>query len=89
MAEEKSLILALILSFFFCLGNVINGLTTRGIVEFVIMIVLNILGIYVSGIFSFIYFIYWIYVLYDTYACNKAVNEGTEIPQFLFFMDLE
>lgn len=89
MAEEKSLILALILSFFLSVGNVINGLTTRGIVELVITIVLTLLGMYVSGIFSFIELIYWIYVLYDTYACNKAVNEGTEIPQFLFFLDLE
>lgn len=88
MAEEKSLILALILSFFFCVGNVINGLTKRGVIELVIGAVLAIISLS-TLIGSILYFIYWIYVLYDTYACNKAVNEGTEIPQFLFFLDLE
>lgn len=88
MAEEKSLILALILSFFLCIGNVINGLTTRGLVSLGIYIVLDIIAM-LTGIGAILSFAFWIYVLYDTYACNKAVNEGTEIPQFLFFMDLE
>jgi hypothetical protein len=88
MAEEKSLVLAMILSFFLSVGNVINGLTTRGIVSLVIAVVLDILTL-LTGILGILAFIFWVYVLYDTYVCNKAVNEGTEIPQFLFFLDLE
>ncbi len=89
MAEEKNLILAIILSFLFGVGNIINGLTVRGIVECASYIIISILGATVSSIFSFIGLIYWAYILYDTYVCNKAVNYGEEIPKFLTVIELE
>ena len=86
--EEKSLILALILSFFICgLGNLINGLNKRAIISVILYIIIFICTY--SSIGAFLIIAYWVYTLYDTYACNKAVNEGTEIPKFLFIIDLE
>ena len=88
MAEEKSLVLAMILSFVFCIGNIINGLTIRAIVSLIIYFLLALLGA-LTMVTAILVPIFWVYVLYDTYECNKAVNEGTELPKFLFFIDLD
>ena len=88
--EQKNMIIALVLSFIITgLGNIYNGLTTRGIAEFVIALVIGLLGAYVSGIFSYIGILWVIYVLYDTYLCTNAINNNDEIPLFLTQIDLQ
>ncbi|MDO5826060.1 MAG: hypothetical protein Q4Q22_06750 [Methanosphaera sp.] len=87
--EEKNMIIAMVLSFLFYLGNVYNGLTTRGAVEFVIGLFLNALYYFVSSTLGILVFIWWIYVLYDTYKCNEAINNNQAIPLFLTQIDLQ
>ena len=90
MAEQKNLIIALILSVIFTgIGNVYNGLTMRGIVEFVIGFVINAIGAFVLPIFTYVGIIWWIYALYDTYVCTNAINNNQAIPKFLTQFDLE
>ena len=90
MAGQKSMAIALILSVILTgIGNVYNGLTTRGIVEFVIGIVFNLLGMYVSGIFTIISLVWWIYAVYDTYTCTNDINNNQSIPKFLTKLYLE
>ncbi|WP_323736003.1 hypothetical protein PXD04_08970 [Methanosphaera sp. ISO3-F5] len=87
---QKNIIIALILSFFFTgLGQAYNGLVIRGIVSFVIAIVLGFLNIYVSRIFVIFALIWALYVLYDTYQCTNAINNNEAIPKFLTQFDLE
>ena len=86
---EKNMIIALVLSFLFYLGNVYNGLKRRGAVEFVVGIILNILYYTVSSVFGILVFIWFIYVLYDTYICTNAINNNEAIPLFLTQIDLE
>lgn len=87
---QKNIIIALILSFFFTgLGQAYNGLVIRGIVSFVIAIILGFLNIYVSRIFVIFALIWALYVLYDTYQCTNAINNNEAIPKFLTQFDLE
>ena len=87
---EKNMIIAMVLSFILTgIGNVYNGLTTRGAVEFIINCVLGILNLYVSPIFLIINIIWWIYVLYDTYVCTNAINNNQAIPLLLTQIDLQ
>jgi TM2 domain-containing membrane protein YozV len=87
---EKNMIIALVLSFFVTgLGNVYNGLTMRGLVEFVIAIVLGLLNMYVSSIFVIIALLWALYVLYDTYQCTNAINNNETIPLLLTQIDLQ
>lgn len=72
---EKSMIVAMIISIIFTgLGIAYAGDVKKGIIIFAIAAVLNILGWYVSSIFSFISILVWIYGLYATYQEVKAVN---------------
>ncbi|MBO7719595.1 MAG: hypothetical protein J6S29_05535 [Methanosphaera sp.] len=77
MAEEKNLLIALILSAIISgVGNVYNGLGKRGLIELLVAIVLT------TAIFP-IGLIWWAYVVYDTYVCNIAVNNNQKIPLLL------
>ncbi len=87
---EKNMIIALVLSFIFTgIGNVYDGLVKRGLVEFVVGVILNLLGMNVSSIFTYIAIIWWAYALYDTYVCTNAINNNQAIPKFLTQFDLE
>ncbi|RAP46915.1 MAG: hypothetical protein BZ135_03085 [Methanosphaera sp. rholeuAM6] len=86
---QKNMILALLLSFLFYLGNAYNGLVKRGLVEFAVGIILIILEYGVSSFIGLFVFIWWIYVLYDTYSCTNAINNNQAIPKFLTQFDLE
>ncbi|MBR0471509.1 MAG: hypothetical protein IJI98_02275 [Methanosphaera sp.] len=86
---EKNMIIAMLLSFFFYLGNAYNGLIKRGLIEFVIGIILNILYYTVSSTIGILVFIWFIYVLYDTYVCTNAINNNQQIPLFLTQIELE
>lgn len=87
--EEKSMVISLILSVFFYIGNVYNGLVKRGLLEFIIGIILNILYYTVYTPLGLLVFIWWVYVLYDTYQCTNAINNNEAIPKFLTQFDLE
>lgn len=87
--EEKSMVISLILSVFFYIGNVYNGLVKRGLIEFIIGIILNILYYTVYTPLGLLVFIWWVYVLYDTYQCTNAINNNEAIPKFLTQFDLE
>ncbi|MBQ6218582.1 MAG: hypothetical protein IJJ47_02510 [Methanosphaera sp.] len=86
---EKNMVIALILSVFFYIGNVYNGLVKRGLIEFIIGIILNILYYTVYTPLGLLVFIWWVYVLYDTYQCTNAINNNEAIPKFLTQFDLE
>lgn len=83
------MVIALILSVFFYIGNVYNGLVKRGLIEFIIGIILNILYYTVYTPLGLLVFIWWVYVLYDTYQCTNAINNNEAIPKFLTQFDLE
>jgi len=75
MAEEKSMAIALIISVIFTgIGILYAGDATKGIIIFVISVVLNILGMFVSMIFSFINIVVWIVGLYLTYKQVQIAN---------------
>lgn len=87
---EKNMLIAIILGLLITgLGQVYNGLITRGIVSFVIGLIIGLLCSYVSSIFLIISLIWIIYVLYDTYICTNAINNNQAIPKFLTQIDLE
>ena len=72
---EKNMIVALIISLIFTgLGIAYAGDVKKGVILFAIGVVLNILGMWVSLIFSYISIIVWIVALYLTYQEVKAVN---------------
>jgi hypothetical protein len=56
------------------LGIAYAGDVKKGLIYFAIAIVLNILGMWVSFIFSILSIILWVYALYQTYLEVKAVN---------------
>lgn len=72
---EKNMIAALIISFIFTgLGIAYAGDIKKGVGLFAAAIILNILGMLVSGIFSYISIIVWAVGLYLTYQEVKLVN---------------
>ena len=86
----KNIYISMILSFFITgLGNVYNGLVSRGFIELVIGIVISLLGIYIYSVIGYLGTLWWIYVLYDTYVCTNAINNNQAIPKFLTQFDLE
>lgn len=90
LMAEKNMLIAIILGLLITgLGQVYNGLITRGIVSFVIGLIIGLLCSYVSSIFLIISLIWIIYVLYDTYICTNAINNNQAIPKFLTQIDLE
>ena len=72
---EKSMAIALIISFFLTgLGIAYAGDVKKGLIFFVIGIILNVLSMWVSMFIAIIALIFWIYALYATYQEVKAVN---------------
>ncbi len=72
---EKSMIIALVISFFLTgLGIAYAGDVKKGLIFFVIGIILSVLSMYVSMLFGIIAFIFWIYAMYATYQEVNAVN---------------
>ena len=95
--QKKSVLLGCLLSFFITgIGNVYAGLTKRGIVEFVISLLINsfipVTPDFLVDLNSYILYlalIWEIYVIYDTYRCIKAINSNQEVPLFLKFINLK
>lgn len=72
---QKNMAIAIIISFLLTgLGIAYAGDVKKGLIFFAIAIVLNILGMWVSFIFSILSIILWVYALYQTYLEVKAVN---------------
>jgi uncharacterized Tic20 family protein len=72
---QKNMAIAIIISFLLTgLGIAYAGDVKKGLIYFAIAIVLNILGMWVSFIFSILSLILWVYALYQTYLEVKAVN---------------
>jgi uncharacterized Tic20 family protein len=72
---QKNMAIAIIISFLLTgLGIAYAGDVKKGLIYFAIAIVLNILGMWVSFIFSILSIIIWVYALYQTYLEVKAVN---------------
>ena len=72
---EKNMIVALIISFIFTgLGIAYAGDVKKGVGLFAVAVVLNILGMFVNGIFSYISILVWIVGMYLTYQEVKLVN---------------
>ncbi|MCD7781101.1 MAG: TM2 domain-containing protein [Methanosphaera sp.] len=82
--NHKSAFLALILQFFVPgLGYVYIGKTRDGILVFVIMIILFILGFITLLITWLIEIVLWIYVLFDVYSKAKLINEGRPVSDLI------
>ena len=72
---EKNMVLALVLSLIFTgIGIVYAGDVKKGLIFFAASIVLNLLGMWVSFIFSWISILVWAYALYQTYLEVQAAN---------------
>lgn len=72
---EKNMIVALIISFIFTgLGIAYAGDLKKGLGFFAAGVILNILGMFVSSVFSYIAILVWIVALYFTYQEVKLVN---------------
>ena len=66
-------ILAAIISFILPgIGQIYAGATTKGIIMFIIAIILGLLYIYISPYISIISLIYAIYAAYDAYSIAKT-----------------
>lgn len=97
ISSKKSVMLGCLLSFFITgIGNVYAGLTKRGIIEFIISLIINsfipVTPDYLVDFNSYIFYmalIWEIYVIYDTYRCIKAINSNQEVPLFLKFINLK
>ena len=75
MAEEKSMVVALVISFiFYGLGLVYAGDVQKGIIIFVAAIACNLIAIFVYPFISLITIVIWVYGLYATYLQVKTVN---------------
>ncbi|RAP52297.1 MAG: hypothetical protein BZ133_01495 [Methanosphaera sp. SHI613] len=77
------------------MGNVYAGLTKRGIIEFIISLIINAFipmnsnyMVDFNSVILYISLIWSLYVIYDTYVCIKAINNNEKIPSFLGFMDI-
>ncbi len=72
---EKNMVIALVLSLIFTgIGIVYAGDVKKGLIFFAASIVLNLLGMWVSFIFSWISILVWAYALYQTYLEVQAAN---------------
>ena len=68
---EKNMVIALV---FTGIGIVYAGDVKKGLIFFAASIVLNLLGMWVSFIFSWISILVWAYALYQTYLEVQAAN---------------
>ena len=72
---ETKAIIALVISFIFTgLGIAYLGDIKKGVGLFAIGVILSILGLYVSAIFTYIAVIVWIAALYLTYKEAQALE---------------
>lgn len=82
-AEEKSVLLAAILSFLFPgLGHLYNGLTKKGLTFIIAYVVSCILIMLLIGIVLVI--IVWIWALIDAIKTTEAINRGEFVEDKLF-----
>lgn len=66
--DEKNMMVALVISFILTgLGIAYAGNVQKGVILFAAAVVLNVLGLWVSMIFSLLSIAVWIYGLYATY----------------------
>lgn len=73
--QEKSPVLALVLSFFIVgLGQLYLGLTKKGIILFLAAIVAGVLTLFIIG--WLLWLIVWIYAMYDAYRSAERMNNG-------------
>lgn len=81
--EEKSPILALILSIFFPgIGQFYNGQPKKGIILIIAAIISVALFIIMIG--AVLYLIVWVYALYDAYTSAVSINNGEQLEDRLF-----
>lgn len=81
--EEKSPILALILSVFFPgIGQFYNGQPKKGIILIIAAIISVALFIIMIG--AVLYLIVWVYALYDAYTSAVSINNGEQLEDRLF-----
>lgn len=81
--EEKSPILALILSIFFPgIGQFYNGQPKKGILLIIAAIISVALFIIMIG--AVLYLIVWVYALYDAYTSAVSINNGEQLEDRLF-----
>ena len=70
--QQKNPVLALILSLIIVgLGQVYNGQTVKGIVLFIVALLLGL-----TGVGLIISFIIWLYAMYDAYTIAQRINDG-------------
>lgn len=82
-SEEKSVVLAAILSFLFPgLGHLYNGLTKKG-VSFIVAYIVSAVLIFLLIGFVLI-FIVWIWALIDAIKTTEAINNGEFVEDKLF-----
>lgn len=81
--EEKSPILALILSVFFPgIGQFYNGQPKKGIILIIAAIISLVLILILIG--GVLYLIVWVYALYDAYTSAVSINNGEQLEDRLF-----
>ena len=82
-SEEKTPILALLLSVFFPgLGQFYNGQPTKGVILIIAAIVSIFLIIFFIG--AILYLVVWVFSLYDAYTSAEAINAGRVLEDKLF-----
>ncbi len=87
MNNEKSPILAAILSFFIIgLGQLYIGLTKKGIILFVAAIVSGVLMMILIG--WILWLLIWGYAIYDAYNSAEKMNNGIAVEDTLDFNNL-
>lgn len=72
---DKRTAVALVISFIFTgLGIAYLGDVKKGVILFAGAVALNVLGMWVSSIFSYLAIILWVYGLYATYMESQKIN---------------
>ena len=73
--QEKNPVLALILSLLIVgLGQVYNGQTVKGLIFFIVAVIIGF-----TGIGLIISFLIWLYAMYDAYNTAQRINEGENV----------
>lgn len=74
MVDKKTAV-SLVISFIFTgLGIAYLGDIKKGLTFFGLAVILNVLGMWISSIFSYIAIILWAYALYATYVETQKIN---------------
>ena len=81
--QEKSIVIAAILSFLFPgLGHLYNGLTHKGVSFIIAYIISAVLVVILIGFV--LVFIVWIWALFDAIKTTEAINNGEYVEDKLF-----